>query len=379
MQALFWISFGVIFCVCFGYPLLIGLLAFLKPVKETRDLRDEELPHVSLIIAAYNEEQYIERKLQNFFDLDYPEEKLEIIVGSDGSDDRTNEIVTRYVSDSVHFFSHSVRRGKMAVVNDGVAAAKGDICVFTDVSEVFDKDAVKKLVRNFQDNSVGAVTGNHIFNPSPAGLAKGVNIYWLYQRWLQRMESRVSTIISCDGTIYACRRKLFEAPPAGTINDDKAVPWKFLEKGKRILFEPEAIARGDALEDTVRFFRQKVRGQAGMYQLFFMFKNLFVPKQLMFWFIFMSHAVGPVIVPWFVALLLFSNVMLACEMPYKVFFYLQLIFYAGAVIAMIAQYFRIRVPVLHIPYVFTISNAASICGFWAFIFKTQKATWTKVE
>lgn len=379
MLVLFWTCFVFIFYVYIGYPLLIGLLALFRPSKGVLDLQDDELPHVSLIIAAYNEEATIKRKIENCFNLDYPPDKFEIIIGSDGSDDKTNKIVENYSSERIRFYLHLERRGKMAVVNDGVAEAKGDICVFTDVSEVFDRDAIKKLVRNFQVSSVGAVTGNHIFNPSSAGLTKGVGLYWLYQRWLQRMESRVATIMSCDGTIYACRRELFEAPPAGTINDDKVVPLKILEKGKRIVFEPEAIARGDALADTGSFFRQKIRGQAGMYQLFFMFKNLFLPRCPMLWFIFISHVVGPVIVPWFVVLILLFNGLLAGQTPYNVFFWLQLAFYLGAVIEMIAQRFQVHVPALHGPYIFTISNIASLCAFWAFLFKTQKATWKKVE
>lgn len=379
MIILFWTSLVVIIYVCIGYPLVIGLLALFRSPKKIADLQEDELPYVSLIMAAYNEESTIKRKIENFLNLDYPIDKLELIIGSDGSDDKTNEIAEHYTSKRIRFYPHLERRGKMAVINDGVAMSKREICVFTDVSEVFDRDAIKKLVRNFKDSSVGAVTGNHIFNPSSAGLAKGVGLYWLYRRYLQRMESRVATIISCDGTIYACRRELFEAPPTGTINDDKAVPWKILEKGKRIVYEPEAIARGDVLVDTGSFFRQKVRGQAGMYQLFFMFKDLFLSKDRLLWLIFISHAVGPVMVPWFAAFIFIANGLLVKEMPYTVFFAIQGLFYAGAVIEIVAQRFQRHVPALHIPYIFAVSCSASIWSFWAFLFKTQKATWTKVE
>jgi poly-beta-1,6-N-acetyl-D-glucosamine synthase len=379
MIVLFWTCLAVIFYIYWGYPIMIGLLAWFRPRLEISDIDDGELPHVSLIIAAYNEQLTIKRKIDNVFNLDYPPEKLELIIGSDGSDDKTNEIIEGYISERIHFYPHQKRRGKMAVVNDGVAQATGEICVFTDVSEVFDRDAVKKLVRNFQDPSVGAVTGNHVYNPSSDGLARGVGLYWNYQRWLQRMESRVESIMSCDGTIYACRRELFEAPPTGIINDDKAVPWKLIEKGKRVIFEPTAIARGEVLSDTGSFFRQKIRGQAGMHQLFFMYKKFFLPKRPMLWFIFMSHTVGPVLAPWLVLLILVFNILLVGQMPYTVFFWIQIIFYGGAVIEMAAQRLKFHVPALHVPYIFTVSNIASLCAFWAFLFKTQKATWKKVE
>ena len=379
MQSLFWLSFFLLFYVYIGYPLLIGLLALFKRPLKASDMSDHELPTVSLVIAAYNEEATIKRKIENVLNLDYPKDKIEIIIGSDGSDDNTNKIVETYVSDRLKFYPHKERHGKMAVVNHGVSVAKGEICVFTDVSEIFDDNAIRKLVRNFRDHTVGAVTGNHIYNPSTVALARGVDLYWLYQRWLQKMESRVATIMSCDGTIYACRRDLFHPPPVGTINDDKAVPWKIIERGKRIVFEPEAIARGDVLSDTSRFFRQKVRGQAGMYQLFSMFKTLFLPWHPLQWFIFISHAVGPVIAAWFVALLFCSNVLLVGQSPYNIFLLMQIAFYTGAGVEMLAQRFKAHIPVLHIPYIFVVSNVASICGFWAFLFKTQKATWKKVE
>lgn len=379
MQILFWGSLAFILYVFIGYPIIISLLALGRPARSVRDLADEELPEVSLIIAAYNEEAHIERKLQNALNLDYPPEKLTVIVGSDGSNDATNEIVEKFDSERIRFSPFSVRRGKMAVVNDGVAQAQTEICVFTDVSELFDRNAIRKLVRNFQDPSVGAVTGNHIYNPSTSELAKGVRLYWLYQRWLQKMESRMATIMSCDGTIYACRRNLFEAPPVGVINDDKAVPWKMLEKGKRIVFEEEAVARGDALADTRSFFWQKVRGQAGMYQLFSMFQSFFLPRDPMRWFVFMSHAVGPIFAPWFVVIFLFSNIMLLDKPLYNFFSIVQCVFYLGATSGVFAQRYKKNIPILHIPYIFTVSNLASICGFLAFLFKTQKATWTKVE
>jgi len=344
-----------------------------------RDDKEEYLPNLSLIMAAYNEEAHIERKIKNCLSLEYPESKLEIIIGSDGSDDGTNEIVQKYAGKRILFFLHSTRRGKMAVINDGVHNAKGEICIFTDVSELFDRDALKKLVRNFVDSSIGAVTGNHIYNLSDNELGKGTHLYWRYQRWIQRTESRLSTILSCDGTIYACRRHLYIPPPEGTINDDKAVPMGVVQQGYRVIFESDAIARGDVLPETKAFFRQKVRGQAGMYQLFWLFKGMFWPKHPVVWFIFLSHTVGPVMIPWLLLVLLLSNTVLCLTYPYNLFFIGQIIFYAGAVFGVIAHHKNMRLPLVHIPYFFTVSNVASFVAFWSFIFKVQKATWTKVE
>jgi len=378
-QAIFWISLAFVLYVYFSYPIVLSLLSLYYRKPLVKENEGEYFPSVSIIMAAYNEEACIERKINNCFSLDYPENKLEIIIGSDGSDDRTNEIVKKYADKRISFFPHPVRRGKMAVINDAVSHAKGEICLFSDVSEVFDRDAVKKLVRNFVDPGVGAVTGHHIYNPSVSGLGKGTHLYWRYQRWLQGTESRLATILSCDGTIYACRRKLFVPPPPGTINDDKAVPMGIVQQGYRVIFEPEAIARGDVLPETKAFFRQKIRGQAGMYQLFWLFRDMFWPKNPIVWFIFMSHSVGPVMVPWFLLMLLLSNLALCMMYPYNLIFLLQLIFYSSSAIGALAERLKLGIPLLHMPYFFVISNVASIVSFWSFLFKVQKATWTKVE
>lgn len=378
-QIIFWISLALIFYIYFLYPLVLSFLSLLSRNSLIKDEKEEYFPYVSIVMAAYNEEPYIETKIQNCLSLDYPEEKLEIIIGSDGSDDKTSEIVAKYESKRLLFFPHPARRGKMAVINDAVSQAKGEICLFSDISELFDRDAVKKLVRNFVDPNVGAVTGHHIYNPSGSGLGKGTHLYWRYQRWLQRTESRLATILSCDGTIYACRRKLFVPPPPGTINDDKAVPMGIVQQGYRVIFEPEAIARGDVLPETKAFFRQKVRGQAGMYQLFWLFRDMFWPKNPMEWFIFMSHSVGPVMVPWLLLILLLSNLALCMTYPYSLVFLLQLIFYFSSTIGALTERLKLGIPLLHVPYFFVISNVASIVSFWSFLFKVQKATWTKVE
>lgn len=330
-------------------------------------------------MAAYNEEKHIEAKIKNCLSLDYPKEKLEIIIGSDGSDDRTNEIAQEYSDKHISFYPHSQRRGKMAVINDGVKISNGDILVFSDIYETFDTDAIKMLVRNFVDPTVGAVTGNHISNPSETDIGKGTLLYWRYQRWIQRVESDLYTTLSCDGTIYACRSNLFMFPPKGTINDDKAVPLGIIKQGFRVVFEPEAIARGDLIDDVKLFFAQKVRGQAGMYQIFWLFRDLFIPKSPLLWFIFMSHGVGPVVIPWLLLVLIVVNCALFSLFPYNFLLLLQLLFYSIAFLGAIAKKTNLQIPFIHLPYFFVINNIASLIGFWAFVFKLQKAEWKKVS
>lgn len=377
---IFGVSFFLIVYVYFLYPLVAKLFTFFIKRKVIKDYSGNYLPSVSLIMAAYNEEKHIEAKIKNCLSLDYPKDKLEIIIGSDGSDDRTNEIANKYAEREIRFFPYSQRRGKMAVINDNVSKAKGELLVFSDIYERFEVDAIKKLIRNFFDPTVGAVTGNHISNPSDTEIGRGTLLYWRYQRWLQRVESQLYSILSCDGTIYACRRNLYVAPPAGTINDDKAVPLGVIKQGYRVVFEPEAIARGDLIDDAKSFFKQKIRGQAGMYQIFWLFKDMFIPrKPFVLWFIFMSHGVGPVMVPWLLLVLLLANIGLYSTFPYNYILFLQLLFYGSSVIGAVTNRLGIRIPFLYLSYFFVISNLASLVGCWAFVFKLQKAAWQKVS
>jgi len=380
-KVLFWMLLFIIVYVYFLYPVFLYIFSFFIQKELIKGNQEDKLPNVSIIMAAYNELKFIERKIKNCLSLDYPKNKIEIIIGSDASEDGTNNIIEKYVTEDsrVKFFPHTERRGKMAVVNDGVKNAIGEICVFSDVSELFDKDAVRKLVRNFKTPDVGAVTGNHLYNPSKANLGKGTILYWKYQRMMQKLESKLETILSCDGTIYACRRRLYVAPPEGTINDDKAVPLGVIRQGYRVVFEPEAIVRGDALNKTDSFFNQKVRSQAGMYQLIWRYLDMFWIKRPVVLFIFLSHMVGPVMVPWLLLVLLWTNLMILSVYPYNIVFFLQVIFYLSSLCGLIAQAKSIRTPIFYVPYFFVVSNVASLLGFFSYLLKIQKAEWTKVE
>ncbi len=376
---IFWCAVFFVVYVYFLYPVIIWTLSLFIRKTVVKFLDTDILPRVSIIIAAYNEVKHIEKKILNCLSLEYPADKLEIIIGSDGSDDGTNEIVDNYVSKGIRFFPHETRRGKMAVVNDGVEKAIGEICIFTDVSELFDRNAVMKLVRNFGNKDIGAVTGNHIYNRANSELGKGTALYWKYQRFIQKIEGRVASILACDGTIYACRRRLYRPPPSGTINDDKAVPLGIVQQGYRIIFEPDAVARGDVLDKTFFFYNQKVRSQAGMYQIFWMFKDMFMFRNPLIWFIFMSHTVGPVVVPWMILLVFLSNLCLFYLPFYSSVLAFQIGFYLLALTGAYTQKHKYSVPLLYVPYFFTVTNIGSLNGFVAFLKKTQAATWKKVE
>ncbi|MBN2474415.1 MAG: glycosyltransferase family 2 protein [Pirellulales bacterium] len=381
IEIVFWLSLAVLLYTYFGYPLLLMGCHF---VCRRRASEPDETyrPSISIVLAAYNEADCIRRKLDNCLALDYPAEKLQILVGSDGSDDGTNEIVLEYRDRGVELLAFHPRRGKMATVNRIVQQASGEICVFSDISEVFEPDVPLQLVRHFADPQIGAVTGNHIYNKEKSGIGAGTSFYWKLIRFLQAVESRLHTVCACDGTIYACRRELFPFPPDNTINDDVAVPLGIISRrGKRVIFEPKAIARGDVLQETRRFFRQKIRGQAGKYQVFGLFPKMFVPWPPSRALVFLSHTVLPVLVPWFLVLVLATNIFLwfSGQWYYQGLLILQGSFYLLALAGCLAEKFRVYAPLAAIPFYFVTANLGSLCGFFAYVGGVQKAAWRKVE
>ena len=379
LAIVFWFSVAAVLYTYIGYPLLlVACHSFCRRHPSKTD--DMFRPTISIVLAAYNEARHIREKIKNCLALDYPRESLQIIVGSDGSDDGTNEIVQEFRDQGVELMAFHPRRGKMATVNRIVRRATGEICVFSDISELFEPDALRKLVRHFVDPEIGLVTGNHIYNKQRTGLGTGTSFYWKFKRFLQGIESRLYTGCTCDGTIYACRRELFPFPPENTINDDVAVPWGILSRGKRIVFEPAAIVRGDVLPETSRFFRQKVRSQAGKYQNFAQFRSLFRPWPVRRW-IFMSHGVLPTLVPWFLVLALFTNCVLwfSGQSQYRVLLILQACFYLVATAGYITERLRIQVRLIAIPFYFVTANVGSLCGFFAYICGIQRVAWRKVE
>ncbi|MEK6246934.1 MAG: glycosyltransferase family 2 protein [Planctomycetales bacterium] len=383
LEILFWLSLAAVLYSYIGYPFLLLLCNCF--VRRTASQLDEQYrPTVSMVLAAYNEEDCIAAKLDNCLALDYPGEKLQILVGSDGSDDRTCEIAVAYESRGVELHDFQQRRGKMATVNRLVAEASGEICVFSDISELYDHDAILKLVRHFADPSIGAVTGNHVYDAEKTGMGMGTRFYWKFQRFCQRMESRLLTICMCDGTIYAVRRSSYPPPPDNTINDDVAVPLGIIRGGRRVVFESEAVARGKVLSQTQHFFRQKIRSQSGKYQNFFQFPRMLLPWHFRRFWIYISHSVMPVLCAWFLILTLVTNTLLAFSsvplLPlYQVLLILQGIFYGLALLGFVANRFKWYLPGTAIPFYFVTANIGSLCGFFAYLFGAQSAAWRKVE
>ncbi len=252
----FWAAVAVLAYVFVLFPVIVALRSLVRPRPyATGDVT----PRVSVVIAAYNEAAVIARKLENTLSLDYPEDRLEIIVASDGSSDGTDDIVRRYAERGVRLLSLP-RGGKVAALNAAAAAATGEILVFSDANSMYERDAIRMLVRPFADPSVGGVAGNQRY-AAPVGLggsAIGERNYWSFDRALKVAESRAGNVVSATGAIYAVRRALFRGVPPG-VTDDFVTSTAVIAQGRRLVFEPNAVAYEPTGASSDAEFARKVR------------------------------------------------------------------------------------------------------------------------
>jgi len=268
----FWSSIAMLGYVYVGYPVLLGILkcCFERPVKRAR-----QEPRVCLFIAANDEAAVIEAKLLNALALDYPADRLEVVVASDGSIDDTNAIVRRFAP-RVRLLDFSPRRGKIAAINEGMRSVTSDIIVFSDANTFLEPDAIRALVANFADEQVGAVSGDVALVGERAALGPSEDLYYRYERWVQAAETNLGSMIGVDGALYAIRRELFVPAAADTILDDMAIPLAVLRAGRRVVFEPSARAHEQGSATAREEFARKSRVVAGAVQ-FMMRRESAVP------------------------------------------------------------------------------------------------------
>jgi cellulose synthase/poly-beta-1,6-N-acetylglucosamine synthase-like glycosyltransferase len=253
---LFWGAVALLLYTYVLFPLIVfvrGIL--LRQPYQTADIT----PNVSVVIAAYNEQADIGAKLENILSLDYPRDKLEIIVASDGSDDDTNQIVTNFADQGVKLLALP-RQGKADALNAGVATATGDILVFSDANSIFSKNALRALVAPFADPTVGGVAGNQRYAPKTATMTnnEGEQSYWDFDRKLKVSQSQAGNAISATGAIYAIRRSLFRTVPPG-VTDDFVTSTSVIAQGYRLVFAPQAVAFEPVAGASDREFGRKVR------------------------------------------------------------------------------------------------------------------------
>jgi len=325
MKIIFWISLSLLLYTYMGYPMLLLVLGAFKK-KETYSDSDYE-PTISVIIPAYNEEKIIEKKIQNILSLKYPKDKLEVIVVSDASTDRTNEIVNQFQEDRLKFLVQPQRNGKAAALNLGLRTANLEIIIFSDASIILEPNALQEIVKGFRSDKIGCISGEDYI---PGGGSEGA--YGKYELFLRNLESRASSIVGASGCFYAQRRDLCDEFPQGMAPDFFSV-LQNAEKGFKAVTEPKAKGAMESVRQSSQEFERKVRTLLRGMTTLMHYRHLMNPFRFG---IFSIQLLSHKILRWTASILLilcfFSNLFLVSSPFYLIIFLLQLAFYSLAII-----------------------------------------------
>ncbi|HJW90704.1 MAG TPA: glycosyltransferase family 2 protein [Anaerolineales bacterium] len=371
-----------------GYPALLWLLARLRP---RRAFPLAGTPKVSLLIAAYNEQEVIAEKLENSLALDYPRERLQILVAADGSDDRTPEIIRSYAGRGVELSFQPARRGKTAALNRALAAVRGEILIFSDANNLYAPGAVRALLRPFADAQVGATTGAKCILEGDGHLGASEGLYWRYESAIKDLESRLSTCTAVAGEILAVRRALFEPFPEGIINDDFYLALGLIRRGFRVVYVPKARSYERVSPSAGDERLRRARITAGRYQFLALAGRLLPWKNpLVIWQVF-SHKILRLFVP-FAMLGAFTAAAAAVLWPARAemfpalflappynWLYLvsQLAFYALALLGSLRPHQGLAGKLLYLPAFLVSSNLAALAGLVTFIRGKQAHLWRR--
>lgn len=377
-EVTFWLSIAVLVFVYFGYPAMVYCIGRLsgRPIRKM-----DSVPSVTVLIAAYNEQDYIEETIRNKLVQNYPPDNLEVIVVSDGSTDETDQRVTelgQQFPGRVKLLRQEPRSGKTSALNHAIGEVRTDIVVFSDANSLYAPDAISKLVRNFADPDVGYVTGRMVYvTDAESAAGEGCTTYMRYENFLREQETRAGSIVGVDGGIDAVRRTLYSPMRADQL-PDFVLPLKVVERGYRVVYEAEAVLREKALGDTSDEYRMRVRvSLRALWALWDMRHLLNAFRYGRFAFQMLSHKVLRYAVFIFLLTAALSNIWLAgTALVYSLSMLGQVVFYVLAAIG----YFRSRggkqSMLGFIPYYFLLLNLASAQAFYKFAMGQKQVIWS---
>jgi glycosyltransferase involved in cell wall biosynthesis len=377
VEAGFWLCAAVVLYVYVGYPAAVFLLG---SIRGSAVSKADITPRVTVLIAAFNEEREIERTVTNKLQQDYPAERLDVTVVSDGSTDATDAIVAelaRAAAGRLRLIRQEPRQGKTSALNKAVAESSSEILVFADANSMYAPDAVRNLVRNFADLSVGYVTGQMVYtNPDGSGIGEGSGAYMRYENALRILETRLHSVVGVDGGIDAVRRELYVPMRADQL-PDFVLPLNVVEQGRRAVYEPAARVYEAALAAAGHEFRMRVRVSLRALWGLFDKRNLLNPLRypLFAWQLFSHKALRyGAFIP-LAGLLLFNVLAAKAHAFYAGFLVLQVLGYGLAAAGPILSRLRSVAPKLLAPYYFVLLNLACAAAFWKFLNGQKMVIW----
>ncbi|MBN1871083.1 MAG: glycosyltransferase [Candidatus Omnitrophica bacterium] len=396
MKFTFWFSVILIFYTYIGYAVILKIIVkskrLLRSARNDERTISDDLPTVSFIITARNEEGVIRKKLEDTLTLDYPKDKLEVIVASDASSDDTNRIVEEF--EGVKLVRQDEHKGKTAVQNLAVSQASGDILVFSDATTIYKKEAIRKLVRNFGDPNVGCVGGEEHFKRqvdgewftvNGKGIEEEASFFWKYEKYLRRRESEINSMIGVSGCIFAIRRELYE-PLEESLIEDFALPLIVNSRGFKVVCEEEAICYENAAKDTGTEFSRKTRIVTGGINVLYKMKHLLNPiKYPLLSFQLFSHKILRWLSPLFLLGVFVSNLYLfEINRFYYLSYIAQLCFYGIALFGHITRAQEhtstgAHLKIVRLIYHFCVMNFAAVLGFIRFLRGERRVVWQPVR
>jgi cellulose synthase/poly-beta-1,6-N-acetylglucosamine synthase-like glycosyltransferase len=377
-EIIFWLSAAALLYAYAGYPLLLIFVSRLRP-RAVR--RADFAPTVSVVITAYNEERDLAAKLENTLALDYPPEQLDVIVASDCSTDRTDEIAREFASRGVRLIRQPERLGKTAAQNAAVEQARGEIILFSDATTHYQPDVLRVMMPNFADQSVGCVAGRLIYvDPAQSSVGRGARSYWGYETLLKRHESRVSSLIGVSGCLYAVRRAAY-VPLYHEACSDFIIATKMVEQGLRAVYEPDAVCTEETNRRADKELGMRVRIITQTYTDLWRHRAMLNPLRGGFYAVqLLSHKVVRYLVPVFLLLALVASALLApLSLFYKIAFAAQVCFYLAAALAWALERSGVRFRLLALPQYFVLANLASLLAFYKFARGERYARWETVR
>jgi len=391
MQLTFWILLFIVFYSYVGYGFFLYVLVLVKRLiwgrPKLAKVADEDWPEVTFMVAAYNEMDYIQDKIRNGLDFDYPIEKIHHMYVTDGSDDATPKLIEDFPwPDNVQWSLHHrpERAGKIAAVERVMQAVKSPIVIYTDANTMVNDQAVKAITAHYQDPKVGAVAGEKRISmgEQEAANAAGEGIYWKYESQLKKWDSELYSVVGAAGELFSLRTKLFQPVNKDTIIEDFYMTLKIAMQGYKVRYEPNAYAVESSSASIGEELKRKIRIAAGGLQAISRLLPLLnIFKYGMLTFQYVSHRVLRwTIAPLALPILLILNILLLGTHPiYSLLLGAQVLFYTAAIIGVVLERKALKIKAFFVPYYFCVMNYAVYRGFARFVKGSQSVVWERAK
>jgi cellulose synthase/poly-beta-1,6-N-acetylglucosamine synthase-like glycosyltransferase len=388
LKIIFWVLLSIIGYTYIGYGILLYVIIKIRRafnIGKKIEIDPSYEPSVTLFIAAYNEKDYIEAKMKNTLDLEYPKDKLNVVWVTDGSDDGTPDLLKGFQHTTVYHLDE--RNGKIGAMNRGMAFVKTPIVIFSDANTNLGKESVRRIVNLFNDSSVGCVSGEKRIVDKESDVASGAGegIYWKYESTLKKWDAELYSVVGAAGELFAIRTALYKHVEKDTILDDFIISLRVAQEGYTIQYDPEAYAIETASANVKEEFKRKIRISAGGIQSIVRLRsllNIFKYGTLSFQYI--SHRVlrwslTPLclilLIP--VLTILSANEGLFYFGFYSILFWLQILFYSAALLGWFLENRKTSIKILFVPYYFFVMNLSVVLGFFRYIKKAQSVNWER--